>query len=76
MCPAVEIPKPTKQVLPQPEPISQVEVVWVVVTPEDQPGVVWFALTPKQYENLAKNTAEILRWVTEAQSQLEYYGDE
>lgn len=67
------IPTPEKQILPAPSPIDQVEVVWVVITPEDQPGVVWFALTPQQYENLAKNTAEILRWVTEAEAQLEHY---
>ena len=74
--PTVEIPQPTKQVLPLPDPIDQVDVTWIVVVPEDQPGVVWFALTPQQYENLAKNTAETLRWITEAASQLEHYREQ
>jgi len=74
--PTEEIAKPTKQILPLPNPIDQVAVTWIVVVPEDQPGVVWFALTPQQYENLAKNTAETIRWVTEAESQLEHYRDE
>lgn len=69
VCPAV----PTKTVLPLPVAINQLKVTWVVVVPEDQPGVVWIALTPKQYENLAKNYSEIIRWTKESAAQLEYY---
>lgn len=80
--PAVEVERPTKQALPEPAPIEQVEVVWVVLTEETlaehaaEPGWAFIALTPKQYENLSRNTAETLRWVTEAYEQLEYYRDE
>ena len=56
-------------------------MIWVVITPETlaehtaEPGWVFIALTPKQYENLSKNTAETLRWITEAANQLEHYRD-
>lgn len=33
-------------------------------------------LAPKDYENLAKNQAEILRWVKEARQQLRHYRGE
>ena len=68
-----EVPTPTLPTLPRPAPIQLVRVEWVVVQTED--GSV-FALTPEQYENLSLNTAEILRYVREARSQLDYYRQE
>lgn len=72
MSQAIETPKPTKPALPLPQPIDQVEVTWKVIVP-GEPGVVWFALTPEEYEDLARNYADINRWVNEARGQLEYY---
>lgn len=34
---------------------------------------VFIALTPRDYENLAINNAEALRWVKEAKWRLDYY---
>ncbi|AAT69461.1 gp03 [Alphaproteobacteria phage PhiJL001] len=31
------------------------------------------ALTPRQYQNLSNNLAEVLRYVKQADSQLDYY---
>lgn len=42
----------------------------------DDNGVVLFALSPGDYENLSVNMADILRWIREAQWQLNYYRDE
>ena len=66
----VEVPRPLPQPLPKPAPIDLVGVEFIVVETED--GNV-LALTPDQYENLALNNAEILRYVTEADQQLDYY---
>jgi len=48
-------------------------VRWEVLNVE---GVPYFALTAEQYQNLSRNQAEILRWVQEANHQLQYYTDE
>lgn len=32
-------------------------------------------LTPQAYENLARNLADLVRWVQEARARLDYYGD-
>lgn len=66
----VEVPKPLPPALPKPAPIDLVGVEFIVVETED--GNV-LALTPDQYENLALNNAEILRYVREANQQLDYY---
>lgn len=65
-----EVPRPERPVLPKPEPINLLDVAWIVVETEE--GNV-IALTPDQYENLSLNIAEILRYVTEADAQLDYY---
>lgn len=69
--PIVTTLQPSSPSLPPLLPIQQLPVHWTVRTTED--GQVWFSLTPQDYENLARNFAEITRWVTEAQGQLEYY---
>ena len=71
-------PEP-RPALPNPSPIQTAPVQWVVVTPENLPeGSEWvfFALTPKDYENLSRNQADTLRWVTEAHWRLRYYRGE
>lgn len=77
--PTVDLPEPTKQVLPFPDPVQQLPITWKVYTHEDPPtDPVWalITLTPKEYENLSRNTAELLRWIEEARGQLEHYRDE
>jgi hypothetical protein len=52
-------------------------VRWHVLTEEttkDLPdGWVFIAVSPKDYETLARNNAEMLRWSLEAAQQLRYY---
>lgn len=67
---AVEIERPLPPPLPKPAPIELLDVEVIVVETED--GRV-LALTPDQYENLALNNAEILRYVRETDAQLDYY---
>jgi hypothetical protein len=66
----VETP-PEKPTLPDPEPIQTLPVEWQVIETEDGPLL---ALPPKEFENLATNLAEILRWIQEAAWRLHYYG--
>lgn len=68
-----KIDRPTKPALPEPSPIQMLPVRWEVLNVQGQP---YFALTPKQYQNLSRNQAEILRWVQEAIYQLQYYTNE
>lgn len=71
--------EPKTLVLPAPKAIELNNVSWaVLVIPDDsgEPGVVYFALTPGDYEKLSVNMAEILRWTSEAQWQLNYYRSE
>lgn len=73
----VEVPRPPQvEVLPLPSPVTQQPLQWRVVTPSRIPagkGWVLFALTPEGYETLSRNTAEIIRWMTEASFQLKHY---
>ncbi len=67
------IPQPTITALPKPAPIDLVEVRWSTVSVGENQAL---ALSAKQYENLSTNFAEILRWVKEANSQLDHYREE
>lgn len=73
----VEIERPPDKIkLPNPAPIRQHPFVWKVLTPETLPsddGWVYYALKVEDYENLARNMADIQRWVKEAMWRLEYY---
>lgn len=73
-----QIEKPTKPVLPLPEPITTSKFDWYVLTPATIPqgDFVFFAVTPKGYEQLSLNEADTLRWVKEAKWRLDYYGRE
>jgi hypothetical protein len=61
--------------LPNPAPIRTLPVDWVVVTPGNLPAgdFVIFGMDADSYENLSLNTADILRWVTEAKVRLDTY---
>jgi len=63
------------QPLPNPAPISTLPVDWIVVTPGNLPegDFVIFGMDADSYENLSLNTADILRWVTEAKVRLDTY---
>jgi len=67
-----DVPQPKLITLPKPKPIDLSDVKWVIV--RDNGGNL-IALSPKEYEKLANNIAEIIRYVREADSQLEYYRD-
>ena len=62
----MEIPIPSCQRLPAPHPIDTLEVTWRV-----EEGLI--SLETKEYEDLSVNMAETLRWIGEAQFQLEHY---
>lgn len=67
---SVQVKTPKTQTLPKPTPIDLVDVKWIIVRTE---GGVVMALTPRQYQNLSNNLAEVLRYVKQADSQLDYY---
>lgn len=65
--------------VPNPNPIDLNLFNWKVITADRLPSNdnwVYYGLTPKQYEILARNMAEILRWVEEAQWRLDFYKKE
>lgn len=65
-----------KPVIPDPQPINTAPVKWLVLTPDRLPkGGAWvyYGITPQQYEVMARNMADILRWVKEARWRLDYY---
>lgn len=74
---AVEVERPRGiPALPDPQPIKTQPVTWKVLTRDRLPdgdSWVYYALTTRQYERLSRNTADILRWVREAQWRLRYY---
>jgi hypothetical protein len=76
----VEVMRPeTRPALPNPQAIHLTPFNWFVITPERLPNGdewVYYGITPQQYEILARNMAEILRWVKEAQWRLDYYRGE
>ena len=77
----VEIERPDERPpLPNPAPIEEPrEIEWKVLTPETLPVTddwVFFGLSPEDYEDLSTNTAELLRWIQEAQWRLQYYRGE
>lgn len=71
----IQVPRPTVQVLPDPEVLHQLPLKFQTVgrdksLPADEPFV---CLTPEAYEILSRNTAETARWITEARWRLDYY---
>jgi DNA topoisomerase VI subunit B len=66
----VEIPKPPRIILPAEEPITLQGVKWTVVQTKDGSFI---ALVPSEYEKLSLNMAEILRYVKDVNTQLEFY---
>ena len=70
---------PQKPPLPDPRPLDPEQVKWKVLTPKTLPegeDWVYFALTSKQYEALARNIADMIRWAREAKWRLRYYRGE
>lgn len=63
--------------MPTPAPVKLHDINWEVITkPEGEDVLEYFALTPEDYEKLALNMAEMLRWNQEMTWQLRYYIDE
>ena len=76
---AVELEKPdTRPAVPNPEPIDTAPIEFKVLTPETIPDgeYVFYGITVQDYETLARNMADILRWVKEAKWRLDYYRGE
>jgi len=74
---AVEKPNPIN--LPDPNPVRLLKVKFIVITDATLPsgkGWTYIAMSPKDYENLSKNHAELLRWVREAKTRLKYYREQ
>lgn len=68
-----------KPSIPNPQHLNLLDVDFVVLTPDTIPrneDWVYIALTPRQYENLAKNQAEFLRFTKESLWRLKYYRGE
>ena len=87
---AVDVARPeARPNLPNPKPIETSPMKWeVVVIRRNEDGtfsieglpegdvLVYYGLAPEQYEVLARNMADILRWVKEAAWRLDYYRGE
>lgn len=68
--------RPEDPPLPDPSPIRLLEVKFIVLNKDNLPANddwTYVALTFKDYENLAKNNAEILRWMRETKARLLYH---
>ncbi len=76
----VEIDRPeAKPLLPNPRPLTLRDVKPTVLKPDRLPegnDWVFIAMTPRQYEVLALNNSEMLRFICEAMWRLRYYRDE
>ena len=88
----VEASKPeARPALPNPQPIQTSPFKWnvLVVTKDDAGNWIvtnppknirdtqpYYVITPEAYEVLARNMADIIRWVKEAQWRLDYYRGE
>ena len=75
----IDVPMPeARPVLPNPKPIDTAPIEFKVLTRERLPEgeFVFYGLSVQNYETLARNMAEILRWVKEAKWQLGYYRGE
>jgi hypothetical protein len=68
-------------ILPPVQPITQNDMKWVVVTPENiqamsaKGNVVFFALTPKGYQNLSMNVAEMRKYIQQQNAVIAAYKD-
>lgn len=75
----IDVERPeSKPPLPDPQPINTSPVKFKVLTQETMPEgeFVYFAMDTRSYETMARNMADILRWVKEAQWRLQYYRGE
>jgi len=70
----VELPDPTPVILP-PDPLRLEPFEWTVFAPGywRDPEAVYFCLDPSQYEILARNNGQVLRFTQEVMWQLRYY---
>lgn len=87
----VEVERPeSRPALPNPQPIETQPFTWDVIVlvpggdgnlqvqraPQTDRPQPYYAITPQEYEILARNMAEMLRWVKEAHWRLQYYRGE
>ena len=67
------IERPATVILPKPRPVDLADVEWVVV--RDSTGR-YIALTPEDFEALQLNLADVVRYIREANAQLDYYREQ
>ena len=73
----VDLPAPVEHPpLPNPEPITTQDFSFRVLTTDMEVDRVYYAVTPEAYKVMARNMAEILRWVRESKFLLDYYRGE
>jgi hypothetical protein len=62
-----------------PRPIITRPVEFIVVTENNREKLdiepVWYAMTTKSYENLAYNMQELIRYISQQQTQINYYSN-
>jgi hypothetical protein len=69
-----QLEKAPRQLLPPPRPLELIEhEPWHVITLD---GVVYFAIRPKDYEIMAKNNAELLRYLRDTTDHIRYLRSE
>jgi hypothetical protein len=61
----------------KPRPINTKPVEFIVVTENTRTKLdseaVWYAMTTQSYENLAYNMQELIRYISQQQTQINYY---
>ena len=75
---AINLP-PVRPNLPDPRPVDLSTFEFKVLTEKTlptEPGWVYYGITPEAYETMSRNTAELLRWIQEADWRLQYYKGE
>ena len=63
----------------KPRPINTRPVEFIVVTENNREKLdiepVWYAMTTQSYENLAYNMQELIRYISQQQTQINYYSN-
>lgn len=78
--PSVIVPEERITISPdKPRPINTRPVEFIVVTESNREKLdiqpVWYAMTTQSYENLAYNMQELIRYISQQQTQINYYSN-
>ena len=72
----IQVEVPSLPLLPRPDPVSLHNYRWHVITPDRLPeGGDWviFGVTPRDWEGLARDVQDSIRWADEITLRLEFY---